>query len=548
MNNRRQNIDGFVVRRRPMGPAGPSRLGTENLGVPDRFKQGPVSLPQPMIDNRRSRQDEVPRLGAAAIGGLSRQELDMSLSSLDETPPAAKSVGKRRLRRPDGHIVKRIVLGMAVIALIVLGYLGVKFLIASGRVFSGNLFDIIGSSAELKKDSRGRTNILVFGTSEDDPSHQDAGANLTDSLMVVSIDQKLKDAKMFSVPRDLWVKYGQACNSGYEGKINEIYGCYSNNGADEPAGAQALMDNISKNFGVELQYYVHVNYTVVKQAVDAVGGVDVTIDSYDKRGILDRNFDWKCRYQCYYVKWPNGPAHLDGEHALALARARGDNNGQATYGLGGGNFDREKYQQKIIIALKEKATASGTLANPLAVVNLMDSLGNNIRTNFQTKEVKTLIGLAKDMKPQQIGRISLVDEKNPMVRTGMIGAASAVYPQAGIYQYSQIQRYIASKLSTEASDSEVATIEVLNGSDKSGVAGKESDRLAAAGFSGISIGDTETRSTYAPIEWYDLSGGKLPQTAKKLASYVGKPAKATALPPGVQSSADFVIILGNGTN
>lgn len=546
MNKQPRNIDDFVVRRRTMGQADNSRLGAQNLGLPDRFKQGQSESPQPMIDTRRTREDETPRLGAAAITSVNRSELDSSLAALDDEPK--QTSGRRRFRRPDGHIVKRFVIGLAVLAVLVLGYVGVKFFLASGRVFNGNLFDIISSHAELKKDSKGRTNILVFGTSEDDPSHEDAGANLTDSIMLISVDQKLKDAKMFSIPRDLWVKYGQACNSGYEGKINEVYGCYSDNGSNEPAGAKALMENIGDNFGIDIQYYTHVNYTVVKQAVDAVGGVDVNIDSYDKRGILDRNFDWTCRYKCYLVKWPNGNAHLDGTHALALARARGDDNGQATYGLGGGNFDREKYQQKIIIALKQKATSNGTLANPLTVVNLMDSLGNNIRTNFQTKEVKTLIGLAKDMQPEKIGRISLVDENNSVVRTGNIGAASAVYPKAGIYDYSEIKSYIASKLTTEASDSETATVEVLNGSDKSGVAGKESDSLAAAGFSGISVGDTETRTSYEPIQWYDLSGGKAPQTSKKMTKYIGKPAKGTTLPSGVYSDADFVIIIGNGTH
>lgn len=547
MNKRQQNIDDFVVRRRPMGQASSSRLGVENLGVPDRFKQGQANLPQPMMETRRARQDEVPQLGAAAISSVNQADLDASLGAIDTNVPTGAKVKKRRFRRPDGHIVKRIVLIMAVIAVLILGYVGIKFMVASGRVFSGNLFDVLGN-AELKKDSNGRTNILVFGTSEDDPSHEDAGANLTDSIMVISVDQKLKDAKMFSIPRDLWVKYGRACNSGYEGKINEVYGCYSDDGANEPEGAQALMETVGSVFDLDVQYYTHVNYTVVKEAVDAVGGVDVTIDSDNPKGILDRNFDWKCRYQCYYVKWPNGNAHLDGEHALALARARGDFTGYPTYGLGGGNFDREKYQQKIIIALKEKATSTGTLANPLSVVNLMDSLGNNIRTNFQTKEVKTLIGLAKDMKSEQIGRISLVDESNPVMTTGMIGSSSAVFPRQGTYSYSEVRRYIASKLSTEASDSEVATIEVLNGSDATGVAGKEADRLANAGFSGISVGDTETRSSYAPIQWYDLSGGKSPQTSKKMVQYMGKPAKATTLPSGVQSDADFVIIIGNGTH
>lgn len=75
--------------------------------------------------------------------------------------------------------------------------------------------------------------------------------------------------------------------------------------------------------GLDVQYYAHINYTVVREAVDAVGGVDVKIESSDPRGILDRNFDWKCNCECYYVNYKNGEvAHMDGEHALAFMRTQ----------------------------------------------------------------------------------------------------------------------------------------------------------------------------------------------------------------------------------
>src|SRR5690606_36821939 len=109
--------------------------------------------------------------------------------------------------------------------------------------------------------------------------------------------------------------------------------------------------------------------------------------SDDPRGIYDPNFDWECNHQCNYVKYPNGPAHLDGKHAVLLARAR-DSTGMG-YGLADGNFAREQYQQKILVALRDKAASVGTLANPAAVAQLIDSLGNNVRTNVSTGEVKT---------------------------------------------------------------------------------------------------------------------------------------------------------------
>src|SRR5690606_37609641 len=158
-------------------------------------------------------------------------------------------------------------------------------------------------------------------------------------------------------------------------------------------------------------------YSAVTKAVDAVGGVDVTIESNPPgMGILDRNFDWKCNYQCYYVKYEDGEtAHLDGEHALALARAR---NAQGGYGLAAGNFDREKNQQKILRALREKALSLGTLTNIGAVTELLDAMGENLKTNVDTSEVQTIMALASEIPSEAIIPPDLYDEENPLVPTG----------------------------------------------------------------------------------------------------------------------------------
>lgn len=540
MKNRRnqQSIDGFTLRRRPQQQVNPNRLGVEQPKVPERFLRAGESitplqrsvqpgteLPAPQTEPEKKQP------------GLSSTEIDASLKAIDQETPVA---GKRRFKL-NKKIVKRVAIVLAIIIVIVVGYIGIKAFLASSRIFNGNLFDLLGSGQALKTDQYGRSNILVFGTSEDDgPDH--GGANLTDSIMVLSLDQKNKNAAMMSIPRDLYVDFGAACNAGYSGKINEVYNCYSDEGSNEKRGSEALAKVVGDNFGVDVQYYAHINYGVVRQTVDAVGGVDITIDSSDPRGILDRNFDWICNYNCYKVKYPNGPAHLDGEHALYLARARNDAGG---YGLPGGNFDREKNQQKIMAALKDKATSAGTLANPVAVTNLIDSLGNNVRTNFSGGEVKTLINLAKDIPNDKIKSISLVEEGNMVVTTGTFNGASIVRPVAGVSDFSQVQSYVRQKLN--AMNGESAVIDVLNGSDGFGVATAKADELRQENLTVGKVGDAPA-GNYAPMQWYDLSKGKQAKTAAKLKQLLGVDAAGTTLPSGVQSSADFVIIIGNGAN
>ena len=131
-----------------------------------------------------------------------------------------------------------------------------------------------------------------------------------------------------------------------------FYCAYAPN-QDEKAGAANLMAKAGEILGLDIQYYIHADWTALVQAVDAVGGVDVTIESTDPRGIYDSSTG---------IKYANGEvAHLNGEKALALARARNHNYGD--YGLAGGNYDREKNQQKILAALQQKAMSAGTLLN-----------------------------------------------------------------------------------------------------------------------------------------------------------------------------------------
>ncbi len=513
------------------------KLDVDKLPVPQQFLAEDTNgrHNENSIDQRSTSQ-QVGVSGTAAGHGRLTDELNESLRQIDDDQPK-----KKRGSRINKKLIKRLLIGLIVVFVLVGGYIGIKALLAGTSVFNGNLFDVF-SSRPLKKDEFGRSNILLFGTSEDSVAHQENGAGgLTDSIMIVSVDQEKKNAVMFSVPRDLWVDYGRDCIAGYSGKINSLYEC-AKDGTSDQAGADALKDKVGEIFDIDIQYTAKVNYSALKDAVNAVGGITVAIDSEDPRGIFDPNFDWQCNRRCNMVKWPNGPADLDGEHALALARAR---NASGGYGLGGGNFDREQYQQKIIVAIKEKAASAGTLTNPVAVAGLIDSVGKNVVTNFETSEIKTLVEVAAGIDKTNIRSISLVDGTKPLVTTGNVSGQSIVRPVAGIDDFSDIQDYIHRQFIGSSESTEASTVEILNGSDYSGVAGKKETELESKGIIVTSIGDTPTQSSFAPIQWYDLSGGSKPETSKKLQASIGKSSSGSSLPTGVYSDADFVIILGN---
>lgn len=487
---------------------------------------------------------------AATRQAVRRRDIDESLKGIGddvEQPKRRRRLFGRRDKKPVPRyrrIIKRIVILLVLLALAIGIFLGVKALMRGTSVFTGDIFGFL-QNKPLKMDKNGRTNILILGSTDDDPNHP--GNTLTDTMMIMSLDQNKKNTYMFSIPRDLWVKYGQACDSGYEGKINVIFSC-QNSGSSKDAEQDRMTKTqkfVGAIFGLDLHYTVHVNSIVVQDAVNAVGGVDVNIEgSNGAPGILDRNFDGQCAYKCYWVKYTNGVHHLDGQHAMYLSMARGDV--APTYGLGRSNFDREVNQQKIILALRQKAISAGVLANPAAVSNLIDAAGNNLRTNFASSEVQTLVKLAQEIPADKIQRLSLIDGDTPVVTTGTVSGQSVVKPVAGLYDYSDIKAFIQRQIVMGDVIREHASLAVYNATDQYGVARQKANELTADGYTVTTI-DNAPANNYSDTTIYDITKKK-PATKKKLEALYGTVAKTTQPPFAAPAGTDLVIIYGKSSS
>lgn len=533
MRKNNKAVDGFVPRYAGR-PVGGGEKPTTTLGSNETDDATDVS---------RIHTSEA-KTSIRSGSSVSRQEIDEQLRSIDDeeqtTPKKRRFLRKKSAPSPKKKSIRRKFLAtIAVLIVLAGGFFAVKALIASGSIFKGNFLDIL-QNRPLKMDANGRSNVLVLGSTDDDPEHP--GNYLTDTVMVVSIDQNKKNAFMFSLPRDLWVDYDASCESGTQGKLNVYFSCAAD-GTDASAEQKRLTKTkqfIGDIVGLDIQYAVHVNSIVVKDAVNAVGGIDVDIQgSGGAPGILDRNFDWRCKYNCYLVKYTNGVHHLDGDHAMYLTQARGDT--APTYGLGRSNFDREVNQQKVMMALQKKAVSSGTLANPLAVSGLLDAFGNNLRSNFESAEIQTLVKLAKDMPPSKIQQISLVDEGAELVVGASMYGQSAVKPAAGLFDYSDIQVHIKKQINANDVTRENAKVAIFNGSGITGYAKQRADALEERGFTIAAI-DNAPAGSYKRAELYVIN--QKPATVAKLESIYGIKASTAPSPIPVTSGVDIVLIFG----
>ncbi len=462
---------------------------------------------------------------------LSSKELkpDYSLKHRDtshDTP--RKKIGKKKKKK---HTVRNVLIILFVLIALGTGAILVwgNDIIAKLTGGRSNIFEAIGamgSNVRLKADSRGRTNVLIYGTSGYDMQGSEGygehdGAQLTDSIMVLSIDQDNDDIAMISLPRDLYV--GRTCTS--TGKINEVYYCANLSGDDEESGAKALSNTIEDILGLETQYYIHLDWFALIQVVDSIGGITVTLDE-------DIEDDWTQTF----IK-AGEPVTLNGERALGLARAR--------HGTTMGDFTRGNSQQKILSAIQQKIVQEGLDLG--AVLGLIDAVGDNVRMNFSIEELKTLYLISKDLNLDDMRQIPLIDYEHDIiyVTTAEMNGISYVVPTAGTSDYSQIKEYVLRMTSSDPAVREGAAILVLNGSGINGAAATEKSKLEKEGYTSVDISDAPAGDYPEPYYIYHISGNT-PQSADSIAEKYGVAVKSAGeLPAGVSQNYDIVIIVGN---
>ncbi len=394
-----------------------------------------------------SRQ-QAARRPAADLAGVSKRDLDDTLEAiapLDNLTKKSSNTKSRKKWSKKKKIIVWSITGILSVLLLIGVIVGIWALQNGNKIFQGGVFDAFVKKEPLQRDANGRSNIVIFGTSEDDEGHK--GALLTDSIMILSVNQDTGASNILSIPRDLWVEYDQPCSSGNQGKINAVYVCaLENNGGNEEAASKAFMSKLTTVTGLDVQYYARLNYTVIRDTVNSLGGIEVNIDSRDPRGIYDINTK---------LTLPNGVNQIDGETALKLSRAR---NAKGGYGLERSNFDREKSQRLILKGVQKKALSTGTLANPVRVMSLLDSLGNNVHTNVKGSELQTVIKVAAGIQPDNIDTISLSDTENSLVQTDRQGAQSIVRPVKGLLDYSGIIEFVLAQVkATDAAKAQSQT-------------------------------------------------------------------------------------------
>ncbi len=264
----------------------------------------------------------------------------------------------------------------------------------------------------------GRINILLLGMRGADDPH---GGLLADSIMVASFDTKNNKVALISVPRDLYV---QIPDTNERGKLNSVYGHWEGSGRGQ--GIPEMEKIMGTITGLKIDHAIAINFDGFKKLIDTVGGVDVRLSKpfSEMKQFVEGN-------ECGGTfALPAGTNHLNGDKALCYARARETTN----------DFDRSKRQQVILKALKDKMISLGTLADFNKVNNILNIVGNNVKTDLTPEEMKGFYDQYSNMKEADIvQRVFENSDKGLLTVPNIQGAGYILVPTAGEDNYSQLQ-------------------------------------------------------------------------------------------------------------
>ena len=427
---------------------------------------------------------------------------------------------------------------LLVILILVGGFLFFKGYITLKKVLHGG-----GGAAALNKniepsqlngEGDGRVNILVLGRAG--AGHD--GADLTDTIILASIDPVAKETALVSVPRDLWVNvngsYMKANAAFVTGRDNYLAKQRTvtdqiRSQADDQ-GFKTIESTISTVLGVPINYHLMVDFSGFEQAVDSVGGVMVNAPASVQEQLRIDNKN-------YFLNVKPGIQEMDGLKALAYSRSR--------YTSPRGDFDRSERQRLLIAALKDKILSASTFTNPQKISNLISTFGNHVQTNFSVNDMQRLYEISKQIPGDKIASVGLADPPNNFVQTDNVNGLSVVVPRAGIGNYKEIQSYIRNSLRDSFLKSENASIMVLNGTNKPGLASQKGEELKSFGYTIVKVDNAPTRN-YPKTVVVNLRNGSKKFTQNYLEKRFGVSA-VSSIPDSTidPSSADFVIILGS---
>lgn len=346
---------------------------------------------------------------------------------------------------------------------------------------------IFKSGKVLDGETNDRVNILLLGMGG--AGHD--GPYLTDTNIIVSIKPSAHSVAMVSVPRDLGADIPDA--GVYKINFANALGEAKQAGT----GGEFARQIFSKTFGIDIPYYIRVDFKAFEEIIDEVGGITINVPN----SFTDNEFPGPNETYAP-VSFIAGVQTMTGERALQYARSRHGDHGE------GSDFARSRRQQLVLSALKQKVLSLSTYSNPIKIKEIMDTLNNHVSTNLNFGQLMYLISLARDLGGD-IKNLVLDDSPNGFLYSyfGKDGAF-LLGPKTGnfeaitqsinnIFASTSTIKYPVSTHQTpivsRPSSTSGANIEIQNGTWHAGLAARYEAKFTALNFAVRGVGNSARR-------------------------------------------------------
>lgn len=301
-----------------------------------------------------------------------RQRAPRYEEEFEERRPSKRELRRRReeLRRKRRR--KRIIV-LAVEIIILLLLCVVAYGIMKLDKINYNWLD--KDKLEVYRDTGPYTNIALFGVDSRD-GELESGVR-SDCMMIASINNETDEVKIVSVYRDSLLKQA-------DGEFSKANSAYSRGGAQE---AIALMN---RNFDLDIQNYISVNFNSLADIIDTLGGVEIDVTEEEVPYVnqyLAETAEVTGK-ECIYLEH-GGLQNLNGVQAVTYSRIRSI----------GGDFQRTERQRLVLQKVAEKAQK----ADLITLNKLMDKVFSEISTSFKKRE---LLGMASNALSYKLGEMS----------------------------------------------------------------------------------------------------------------------------------------------
>ncbi|HEX6473918.1 MAG TPA: LCP family protein [Candidatus Limnocylindria bacterium] len=382
---------------------------------------------------RRNRTSASSTDRARRIRHSEAYEDDLRAQGID--PYAVPAGGGGGTSRTSGAVVARrrgpsikAILGLSVLVLLIVATVGGILLWQRVSAFNDSVSSAPAASSALWGALNGdeRVNIALFGYGG---AEHKSGNYLADSIQIMSVDPMNNKTTVIPIPRDFWIEgLSQLPDNG---KINEAFAIGWQQGGVEEA-ADKTTEILAEVTGLKIDHWMAIDFAGFHEMIDAVGGIDLK----NPRAFRYTWNVWRFEHNKWDDRFAKGEIHLDGDRALAYARAR-----YTSVQLESSDFARSIRQQRVLGALRKKLGDGGigSLGPGLA---MMDALDGRMKTDLSAID---LFLLSSHLHPDR--RIELKEGKILEATSNTIGQYILVVKgRDSSTDYRPLQRFLRKQM------------------------------------------------------------------------------------------------------